>query len=132
MDKFKVEITLSHEFSTQDINDLVVTALEGGINYWCGKAVINKDRDGKIIGVSDEDQEKVNYASDVIGYGGSLTLHDAESSDKWKLTRDSMLKGIKMFCEDRCTDPAELIDNHDAGDADSIVQYALFDELVYG
>ena len=36
----KIEITISQELTPQDINDIVSTALEGGINYWCGGAII--------------------------------------------------------------------------------------------
>ena len=131
MDKFKVDILVSHEFSTQDISDLIVTALEGGINYWCRKAVIKKDENGKFFGVSDEDQEKVKYASDVIGYGGTLILHDTESDDKWELTPENMVKGITKYCDENRINPAELMDDYDADTADSIVQYALFDELTF-
>lgn len=133
MEKFKVKVAMSHEFSTQDINDLVCTALEGGINYWCRKAKMLKDnKHFKIVGVSDEDQDKIQYASDVIGYGGTLVLYDAESDDKWELTRDKMLKGIKKHCKEMAINPANLMDNYDAGDADCIVQYALFDEITFG
>ena len=133
MEKFKVEVVMKHEFSTQDINDLVVTALEGGINYWCRKAEMLRDKvTHMFVGISDEDQDKIQYASDVIGYGGTLVLYDAESSDKWELTPEKFIKGIKMHCEEMAINPANLIDNHDAGDADAILQYALFDEITFG
>ena len=129
----KVVVTKSHEFTTEDINDLIVTALEGGINYWCGSAKIVKFPNGTFTGVSNEDQTNVRYASDVIGYGGKLTLTDAEDEDEsWELDLPKMLKGIKMYCEDRNEPLSELIDNHDADTADSIIQYALFGEIVYG
>jgi len=129
---FKVEIKQSHEFSVEDINDLIVAALEGGINYWCRKAVIKLDADKNYIGVEPEDQEKVTYASDVIGYNGVLILYDAESSDKWELDLEKMLKGIAMHCENRNIALSDLLDNHDADDADAIVQYACFGEIVFG
>lgn len=130
----KVVVTKSHEFSTENINDLICTALEGGINYWCGNAEIVMNADKKTFaGVSAEDQSNVHYASEAIGYGGKLTLTDAEDEDEsWELDLPKMLKGIKMYCEDRNEPLSELIDNHDADTADSIIQYALFDEIVYG
>jgi hypothetical protein len=130
----KVEIVQSHEFSTENINDLICTALEGGINYWCSSAEIVKDKPTKtFVGVSAEDQTNVHYASDVIGYGGKLTLTDAEDPDEtWELDLPKMLKGIKRYCEDRNESLSDLMDNHDAETADCIVQYALFDEIVYG
>jgi len=130
----KVEITKSHEFTTEEINDLIVAALEGGINYWCGKAEIVKDKDSDTYsGVAPEDQSNVHFASDVVGYGGKLTLTDVEDEDeKWELDLSKMLKGIQMYCEDNNIAPEDLMDNHDADTADAIVQFALFNEIVYG
>lgn len=132
MNIIKIETTVTHEFTPSDINDLIVGALEGGINYWCRKAVIKKDTEGNYFNVLPEDQDKVKYASDVIGYNGTLILFDAESTDKWELTLENVLKGIKMQCEKRHVAPADLMDDYDADDSDSIVQFALFNELVFG
>lgn len=128
----KVEVKKSHEFTTEEINDLIVTALEGGINYWCGKADIVKFPNGTFTGVSMENQSNVRYASDVIGYGGKLTLTDAEDvKTKWELDLPKMLKGIQMYCEAHNIAPSDLMDDYDADTADSIVQYALFGEEVF-
>jgi len=132
MDIIKIETTVTHEFTPSDINDLIVGALEGGINYWCRKAVIKKDTEGNFFNVLPEDQDKVKYASDVIGYNGVLVLFDIESPDKWELTLENVLKGIKMQCEKRHVAPSDLMDDYDADDSDAIVQFALFNELVFG
>jgi len=131
MDIIKIETTVTHEFTPSDINDLIVGALEGGINYWCRKAVIKKDTEGNFFNVLPEDQDKVKYASDVIGYNGTLILFDVESSDKWELTLENVLKGIKMHCTNKHVAPSDLMDDYDADDCDAIVQYALFNELTF-
>lgn len=130
----KVEVTSSHEFTTEEIKDLIVTALEGGINYWCGKADIVMDADKKTFaGVLPEDQSNVHYASDVIAFGGKLKLTDVEDDDEiWELDLPKMLKGIQMHCEAHNIAPLDLMDDYDADTADSIVQFALFDEQVFG
>lgn len=127
----KISITIEQELKPEDINDLIVTALEGGINYWCGQAVKKRNADKSWFGVAPENQDKINYASDLIGYGGVLILHDAESSDKWELDLEKMLKGIKMHCTEKGVTPLELMDNYDADDADCIVQYAIFNEIMF-
>ena len=127
----EIKVTTTHTFSKEDISDLIVTALEGGINYWCRKAVIKKDTEGNYFNVLPEDQDKVVYASDAISYGGTLILYDAESPDKWELNLENVQKGIKMHCEKRNIAPAGLMDNYDAEDADCIVQYAVFNEVVF-
>jgi hypothetical protein len=122
-EKFRVSISLDVDLSQQDIDDIMVVALEGGINYWCREAEVV----GEYLG---------EYASDQISRGGSLILHDAESSDKWELTRDKFLNGVKLYFEHGCEVPVEdnAIDTCgiDACAADSIVQYALFGKLVFG
>ena len=142
MKAIKIETTLTHEFKPEDINDLIVGALEGGINYWCRKAVIklNGVTDsflksnviGSFFGVAIEDQDKVVYASDAIGYGGTLILYDAESKEKWELTLENVLKAIEKHCTNRHIAPADLMDDYDADDCDCIVQYALFNEITFG
>lgn len=122
-EKFRVRISFDVDLSRQDIDDIMVAALEGGINYWCREAEVV----GEYLG---------EYASDQISRGGSLILHDAESSDKWELTRDKFLSGVKLYFEHGCEVPVEdnAIDtcDIDACAADSIVQYALFGKLVFG
>ena len=101
----------------------MVTALEGGINYWCRRAKVV----GEYLGEA---------ASDQISRGGSLILYDAESSDKWELTLEKFLNGVKLYFEQGChvqvEDNAIEIGDIDAGDADCIVQFALFGEAVFG
>lgn len=133
MELIKIDTKVTHEFTPTDINDLIVGALEGGINYWCRKAVIKLNAITKdYFGVAPEDQDKVKYASDAIGYNGTLVLFDIESPDKWELTLENVLKGIKMHCEKRHVAPSDLMDDYDADDCDCIVQFAIFNEVQFG
>ena len=74
--------------------------------------------------------------SDQISRGGSLILYDAESSDKWELTLKKFLNGVKLYFEQGChvqvEDNAIDTGDIDANDADCIVQFALFGEVVFG
>lgn len=113
--------------TNEQINDLLVTAFEGGINYWCGSVEL---KDGSL---TNELTEKVIYSSDVISLGGTLVLQDAESDDKWELTKDKFLSGLKQTIKHyQFKDVQDLIDNHDAEVADVLIQYALFNEVVFG
>jgi hypothetical protein len=120
----KIIVKKTFEFTEQNINDLMVTALEGGINYWCRKAKITKIPEGVGNNI---------YASDLISKDGTLELYDIESTDKWELTLEKFLNGVKYVCErNGYTDADDLMDNYDADTADAIVQYALFNEIVFG
>ena len=97
----------------------MVSALEGGINYWCREAeVVEEKRCG-------------DWGHEQIARGGSLILHDAESPDKWELTLEKFLNGVKLYFEDGCHVQVEdgCIDtcDIDANDADCIIQLAIFE-----
>lgn len=123
MDIYKIYPEISIDISQQDIDDIMVCALEGGINYWCGEVEVVGEHLGE-------------YASEQISRGGKLILHDAESNDKWTLTRADFLNGVKRYVErgNHITLDDGSIDtcNIDANDADCIVQLALFGDIVFG
>ena len=126
MENYNVEINKKYTVTPQDIDDIMVTALEGGINYWCRKAEVV----GEYLG---------EYASDQISRGGSLILYDAESSDYWELDLEKLLYGIQKAIEDNWFDDYDwYVDGEldccqiDAEVADTIVQLALFDDIVFG
>ncbi len=121
-----VKIEFEVEITGQDIDDIMVGALEGGINYWCREVEVVGDCLGE-------------YSSDQISGGGKIILHDAESNDKWELDLEKFLNGLKLWIEnggdrhnalqeDRTLDTC-LIDGEMA---DMIVQYAIFGEVRFG
>lgn len=120
---FKVHAEIEVELTQQDIDDIMCAALEGGICYWCGAAEVVGDYLGE-------------YASEQISRGGALLLHDAESAATWELNREKFLNGVKLYFEKGCH--VQVEDNRidtcdvDAADADCIIQFALFGEVVYG
>lgn len=107
------------KITQQDIDDIMSTALEGGINYWCRKAEVL------------ESQYYGEYASDQISRGGSLRLYDAESDDTWVLNLDKLMAGIVKAIESGYVS-SDNLDDWDALDADAVVQCGLFGDLVFG
>jgi len=122
-----IEVPKEVEITDEQIDDLMVTALEGGINYWCGGVELKEGT------VTAEQEKNLRYLSNAISLGGTIILHDAESSDKWELTKEKFLKGIEKTLEwGGNADVQDLFDNHDAEVADVLLQYSLFDEIVFG
>lgn len=140
MDILTTEIDIA--ISREDIDDIMVTALEGGINYWCDEA-----------SVPPGDRYLGEYASEQISRGGELWLHDAEEDEGGmrayrKLNKEKFLEGLRRYIDAGNTDcifqreaqsrndPAAGTFGVDTGridadEADSIIQYALFGDLVY-
>ena len=126
--KVVLRINFNVVVTGEDIDDIMCSAMEGGINYWCGKVEV----DGKYLG---------EYASEQISRGGTLILHDTEEDRTELLTKEKLLQGIRMYAEQsNRTDIFEVIDHElhidcgmvDAEVADAIVQYAIFSEIFYG
>ena len=121
--KYTVRAEVEVNLTQQDIDDIMAVALDGGICYWCRKAEVV----GECLG---------EYASDQISRGGALILHDAESAQTWELTLEKFLKGVKLYFEQGCHVNVEdnAIDtcDIDANDADCIIQFAVFGEVVFG
>ena len=125
-----MEITITQKITVteQDIDDIVCTALEGGINYWCDDVEVNGDYLGQ-------------YASDQISRDGQLKFYVSDpvnDTDMFVMDKEMLLKGIRMYLENPNA-PYDIIDNTsidtcnvDAVVADMIIQYALFDEIVFG
>lgn len=130
--KFEILVQIRAALTQQDIDDIMVSALEGGINYWCRRVVVQGDYLGE-------------YASEQISRGGKLAiwLDEPFEDDKtcYMLDRDKFLAGFKLWLEkggDSYYDAIDYSDGSvdcgqiDATCADEIVQYALFGELVFG
>lgn len=123
MDKFTVRASII--LTQEDVDDIMAAALEGGITYWCGEATVI----GEYLG---------EYASEQISRGGELDLHDLESDDVWRLDLKKFLSGVQKWIEDgaggiSCLNEGRLDTCQiDAVAADQIVQYALFEDLVFG
>lgn len=119
-----VRAGLEFILTEQDIDDIMVTALEGGINYWCDEAEVV----GEYLGL---------YASDQIARDGKLRLYDAEGDSSYELTLEKFLNGVMMAIEqgyatDWCERGHIDVCNIDADGADVIIQLALFGDVIYG
>lgn len=123
--EFQITAAIPVILKAEDIDDIMMAALDGGITYWC--------REAEVVG-----EYRGVLASEQISRGGTLRLHDAESSDVWELTRDKFIEGFKRWLEEGFVDTGVLVGGQidtseiDAYRADSIVQLALFGELVFG
>ena len=109
------------------INDLLITAMEGGSNYWYGI-------EEKLL--PDNKEAKGIYPSDVvIKHKGELIIGDVEGLDDTlgKVTLDRCYKALELVL---INDPEMYVrimtGDYDASDADVFFQYAVMKEVVYG
>lgn len=105
--------TIKKTVTAEQINNILDAAMSG-MTYWAGEA----KPVGKI-------PEGMNYASEALTNGVYLKVYDSEDEKWYNLTLKKFLKGLSL------TDNFDF-DNYDMYDADSVVQLALFGEVVYG
>ena len=107
------------DVTADDIREILVGAFEGGSNYWLDA-----------VSVVDDDYKTGKYASDVVGLGGELILKTFDNDTK-RLTKKMMVKGIQKYIYEGGKH-FPFTGSADAYTYDTILQYALFDEIVYG
>ena len=124
--KYEVRAEIRIELTQENIDDIMVTALEGGITYWCSEA---SPECGELL---------KEYPSEQISRGGALLLYDFEEEAYRRLDLEKFLNGFKLWVENG-GDQYGAVQGHevdccniDAGCADAIIQYSLFGEVVYG
>lgn len=121
-------IQVPREITEDDICNIIVSAFEGGSNYWMGL-----DNSKEEFNDKPKDEPLSTWTTKLILEGKSIKLYDIEESEddtNWILTLDKILNGIKLNAINRKFD--NDLENMDATTADCIIQYALFNEVVYG
>ncbi len=122
---YNINVSFDVKITANVLADILLTALNGGINYW-----------GNI------ENYPVAYLVSQVLTGESIKIFDVESDEEWLLDKDKLLSGIKQYLADPdiYEKPLErdefgelTIDTIqiDAVAADIIIQYALFNEIVF-
>lgn len=109
-----------------------VTALEGGVNYWSECSEYHHSFDGG------------HGADDLHGFYAVIRDCEDENDTVYRIDRDVVARGWELAATEwadkirwNCDGPPPLVAedtdwDHDAGDADVIVQLGLFGKVVYG
>lgn len=104
-----------------EIDDIIITALEGGSNYWY---LLHEE------GSVDEVLRKIKA-------GEGVKVYDIEGDEDDEplgiLTKKSIRKGIKQCIEDGQNEVWDVKkDEWDSDTADVLFQYFVMNEIVYG
>lgn len=120
-----MEVTVKTKVTDENLDSILCTAFEGGINYWCDK-----------IKVVDDDYKGAEFASECVSKGGEVDIFVDDmvvdnhiESSAYRLTKEKLHKGCQKYADQKSHFNCE---NFDAWDADMIVQYAIFDDVIYG
>ena len=118
----------------EDIEDIMCTALEGGINYW---ADYDRNDTEYLPYIESSDEPFSELCTKILLSGGWVWLIDEDRNYQW-LTLDILLNGIRRWIEGGydmygAVDGDELdCGSIDSECADCIIQITLFNDVVYG
>lgn len=122
-----------------EIKDVLTTAIEGGIGYWA--CLGNDDEEWIKARTEYKEAHKETPCYCDIAYDVMFKNHKAvifyneQDDDKpLYLTKDKFRDGCRLFEESRGKSIHQMLDDveFDAEDADCIIQFALFREVIYG
>lgn len=123
------EYTVKRKITEEDITNIIVDGLEGGIVYW---AMLHNDTEEFEKYYNTTDLATAEIVAKILLNGGSVKITDNEEDVEavYDLTLDRLLIGIQKNAEERPWDCD--LENYDATTCDCIIQYAIFDEVVFG
>jgi len=128
-----IEVNL--KISTEVLEDIFVTALEGGSNYWyfLSEDAVKKIREAV---PKSEDPYLSTSILKAILKGVEVPINDAEDEDEviGEISLKTMLARLQKLADSK--NNSALINhidgNGDADTADIVLQYLAFGEIVYG
>lgn len=123
------EYTVKKKITEEDITNIVVDGLEGGITYW---AMLHNNTAEFEEYYNNTDLATAEIVAEIILKGGFVKITDREEDvePKYDLTLNRLIVGIQKNAEERPWDCD--LENYDADTCDAIIQYAIFDEVVFG
>jgi hypothetical protein len=117
------------QITKEQIIDVLVTALEGGSNYW----YLIKDLPRELE--SDESMGLSEAIGDYVLRGGEITIYDLEDEDEelGELNMNKLLEAITIMKTEYPDIYQNLVnDEYDANDADVFFQVAVMGEVTFG
>ena len=118
MSKERNYVVKAIEVTDDHLDSILVGCFEGGSNYWINEIKVAKD-----------DYKGKKYASECVAAGGELFITTTEG-DKYLLTKTSLINGLQQYLNE--SKHKNWPDGGDAQTDDLILQYALFEEVIYG
>jgi len=129
----ELEINIKQKIYSDHFEDIIVTALEGGSNYWYSLDVdeFKKDLAGK-----DGEPLSSRIAKSLENPDFKMNVYDAEALEEeflGILSQSSMLKAIELAYDEYQWVYSDLMHGDlDATSADILFQLAVMGELVFG
>lgn len=125
-----IAVQTTIEVSLSQVQNLLISALEGGSNYWC-----------QIAGYQYAEGKKANAYEfrhvEVVFDGGKILLNEfgdeGDTIQQFVVGLDELKEGIRRMARDDTYHWKNIVEeNDDAETGDVFLQMTLFDEIRYG
>lgn len=124
-------VTIKKTIDDQLIKDQIITALEGGSNYWYylkDLSMLPEKKEGEAL------SERICRA--VLDEGKLIPVHDIEEPDEVSLGAihvDTIKRGLQLMAEDYPDQFNDMVEeNGDAETADIFFQLVVMGEVTFG
>lgn len=128
-----MKITITKEITQEMISDLIITALEGGSNYWymIEKKITPKDWTWNTM----PEIAPKHYIGDYpMNTGGGLVISTLEEDEENKtLNLKSIKQGLEIMAEKYPKHFSDMLEENTDGDTgDVFLQCCLYGDIIYG
>ena len=132
-----MRIKIEKEIPRQVLEDIFVTAIEGGSNYWyfLSDEAIAKIR--KAVSVESEPYLSIAISKAILDFGVDVPINDAENEDEvlGTISKTTMQDRLQLLSDDahyKYALESELNEEGDADSSDIVFQYLSFGEVIFG
>ena len=130
--------TTAHiEIPDQRIADVLITAFEGGVNYWCMIDSYREPEEGMMRHFDGSAHGIVRYCDYPLSPGGAVLIRTNENDEingknRWVLNTEALERGLGLLAEKFPRQFAQIVDEEDdAATADLFLQLCCFGEEVF-
>ena len=131
-----MEIKIIQGVKREVLEDVFVTALEGGSNYWYFLPDHSIEAIRKAVPKEEDPYLSTAILKAILDHDVKVAVNDAESEDEviGVITRGTMQARLQMLAdsEERWALERHMREEGDAGSADVVFQYLTMGEVVYG
>lgn len=132
----KVKINIEKEISRETLENIFVTALEGGSNYWYAISSETKRAIREVVSREEDPYLSTALITAVLDRDLAVDIHDAEDNETilGTLTLDNIKERLQALAD---SDDAvhlmdELMETGDAITSDVCFQYMVMGEIIFG
>lgn len=130
-------INITRKITDDDLVGILCGVTGSACVYWCDEIIYNQENYKRAkqqlidTGAREIDICYEDVILQLLKNGDTITFYSSENEEEYSLSCDLLIKGIERYMSSNDCEDID-IDMWDDEDYDAVIQYALFNEFVYG